>query len=102
MASTTAQVENKTMVDGLEEVISGIQPGSLGTGLKTLSLLYRAKQSLPKAAFQRLSRFNNLEDGEELLTKQRRARGLMEAMEKVEVKKIELEDAYEALIEHLH
>ena len=43
----------------------------------------------------------NLEGGEELLTNQRRARALMEAVEKTEGKKTASEKSYERLIEKL-
>ena len=44
----------------------------------------------------------NLEETETLLTKQRRARAIMECVEKVESKKEALESAFEDLITHIH
>ena len=46
--------------------------------------------------------FSNLDEEEELLTRQRHAKGVMEAMEKVEGRKTGVENCYEALIGHLH
>ena len=43
-----------------------------------------------------------MDDGKELLLKQRRARALMESVEKVEDNKLGLEESNEELIEHLH
>ena len=45
---------------------------------------------------------NGLGDEETLLTKQRHARSLVEAVEKVDSKKHSLEEAYKKLIAHLH
>ena len=44
--------------------------------------------------------FSNLKETETLLTKQRRARAIMECVEKVESKKEALEAAFEDLITH--
>ena len=46
--------------------------------------------------------FSNMEETETLLTKQRRARAIMECVDKVESKKESLETAFEDLITHIH
>ena len=64
-----------------------------------------AKTSLTKAltALERTSTgFRDLTQETELLTKQRFARSFLEALEKVERKKDDLEGCFEALIEHVH
>ena len=64
-----------------------------------------SKTSLTKAltALEKTSTgFANLTQEEELLTKQRFARSFIEAHEKVETKKTDLETCFENLIEHVH
>ena len=62
------------------------------TGLtKTLNALDAAAEA-----------FSKLEEQEGLLTRQRRARALMESVEKVESKKEALEKAFDDLINHIH
>ena len=64
-----------------------------------------AKTGLTKAltAMEKCSTgFRNLTQEAELLTKQRFARSFMEALEKVETKKAELESCFDNLIEHVH
>ena len=64
-----------------------------------------AKTGLTKAltALEKTSTgFANLTQEEELLTKQRFARSFIEAHEKVESKKTDLETCFENLIEHVH
>ena len=64
-----------------------------------------AKASLTKAltALEKTSLgFGSLTQEEELLTKQRFARTFMEALEKVDTKKADLETCFENLIEHVH
>ena len=64
-----------------------------------------AKTSLTKAmtALEKTSTgFRNLTQEAELLTKQRFARSFMEALEKVETKKADLEACFDNLIEHVH
>ena len=46
--------------------------------------------------------FSNMEETETLLTKQRRARAIMECVDKVESKKESLETAFDDLITHIH
>ena len=64
-----------------------------------------AKSGLTKAltALEKTSLgFGRLTQEEELLTQQRYARTFMEALEKVETKKTDLETCFENLIEHVH
>ena len=64
-----------------------------------------AKMSLTKAltSLERTSTgFRDLTQETELLTKQRFARSFLEALEKFERKKDDLEGCFEALIEHVH
>ena len=66
---------------------------------------FSAKTSLTKSIKgldARVAAFNSLGDEEPLLTKQRKPRTLIEAVEKVESKKHHLEETYEKLIAHLN
>ena len=64
-----------------------------------------AKSNLTKAMtkLEKTSKgFSGIETDAELLTKQRFARSFIEAFEKVETRKADLEDCFDNLIEHIH
>ena len=93
---------------------SGVQPGTKikfvgnragdqfpslqGKCTSCKSRLTRSLNTLDTA----VAAFSNLKETETLLTKQRRARALMECVEKVESKKESLEKAFDDLINHIH
>ena len=94
-------------MENLDKEPSGIQPGTKikfvgdrdgdkfpslqGKCTSSKSGLTRSLNALDAA----VAAFSNLEETETLLTKQRRARAIMECVEKVESKKEALESAFE-------
>ena len=87
-----------------QKEVSGIQPGTrvkfVGTRAGDIFPTLQGKTTSGKTSLTKSLKsmeavaqaFTNLDEGEELLTKQRRARALMEALDK----------SYEKLIEHIH
>ena len=74
-------------------------PSLQGKVISSKGSLTKAMKLLDRAA----ATFNGLnEEEEELMTLQRHANGVMDAMEKVESRKTGVEDCYEALVDQLH
>ena len=101
-------------MENLDKEPSGIQPGTkikfVGDRDKDKFPSLQGKCTSSKSGLTRslnaldaaVAAFSNLEETETLLTKQRRARAIMECVEKVESKKEALESAFEDLITHIH
>ena len=101
-------------MENLDKEPSGIQPGTkikfVGDRDKDKFPSLQGKCTSSKSGLTpslnaldaAVAAFSNLEETETLLTKQRRARAIMECVEKVESKKEALESAFEDLITHIH